>query len=51
MVLFMAGFATGVFVSVYLLLGTDRADRSPSGDAASEHADKWKDQRPLPPLL
>jgi len=50
MVLFIAGFATGVFVSVYLLVGTDQQDRLPSGDAARDHADKWKDQRPLPPF-
>jgi hypothetical protein len=50
MALFIAGLATGVFLSVYLLIGTDRHNRSPSGDAASDHADKWKDQRPLPPF-
>jgi len=50
MALFIAGFATGVFVSVYLLVGTDRQGRSASGDAARDHADKWKDQRPLPPF-
>jgi hypothetical protein len=50
MALFIAGFATGVFVSVYLFVGTDRQDRSRSGDAVRDHADKWKNQRPLPPL-
>jgi len=50
MALFIAGFATGVFVSVYLLIGTDRQERSGSSDAARDHANKWKDQRPLPPL-
>jgi hypothetical protein len=50
MALFIAGFATGIFVSVYLLVGTDRQNRSPSGDAARNHTDKWKDQRPLPPF-
>jgi hypothetical protein len=50
MALFIAGFATGVFVSIYLLVGTDGQDQSPSGDAAWDHADKWKDQRPLPPF-
>jgi hypothetical protein len=50
MALFIAGFATGVFVSIYLLVGTDQQERSRGGDAAQDHAEKWKDQRPLPPF-
>jgi len=50
MSLFIAGFATGVFVSVYLLIGADREQHASHGDSAREHADRWKDQRPLPPF-
>jgi hypothetical protein len=50
MVLFLAGFAAGAFVMVYLFLGADRASRSEYGNAAANHADKWRNQHPLPPV-
>jgi hypothetical protein len=51
MVLFIVGFMTGGFVTAYLLLGADRWERSCPGDAVQEHAQRWRDQRPLPPFV
>jgi hypothetical protein len=50
MLLFFAGFAAGTFITGYLLLGADRESRDSATNAAATHADKWKHQRPLPPI-
>jgi hypothetical protein len=50
MLMFFVGFATGISLTAWLLLGDDLYARYPSSDAAGEHADKWKHQRPLPPI-
>jgi hypothetical protein len=50
MLLFFTGFATGTLLTVYLFLGADRWDRLTPKDAVAEQADRWKDQRPLPPF-
>jgi hypothetical protein len=50
MILFFTGFATGTLLTIYVFLGADRAQRQNFSDAACEHADQWKFQRPLPPF-
>jgi hypothetical protein len=50
MILFLSGFVTGALLTVYVFLGADRWQRPSPKNAAAEHADRWKFQRPLPPF-
>ena len=50
MLVFVAGFAAGFLISAYLFLGADRDERSARADRFEERPDKWRHQRPLPPL-
>jgi hypothetical protein len=50
MVLFIIGFTTGCLLMAYLLLGADRWRRQGPKDASVEQAQRWQDQRPMPPF-
>ncbi|HZZ29780.1 MAG TPA: hypothetical protein VFE46_17425 [Pirellulales bacterium] len=50
MLLFITGYLTGTLFTAYLFLGADRSRRSDPTDHAQAHAQRWKYQRPLPPL-
>ena len=50
MLLFIAGFATGTLMTIYMFLGTSRWQGLNARDAVWEQAEKWKHQRPLPPF-
>ena len=49
---FLIGLCTGGLLTSYLFIGADRARRKMLHNASGpdDHAQRWKNQRPLPPI-